>query len=409
VIDEGRGDKTLKIEKHSFLLFTKLKFKYNLAMDLTHANWALESPKLLELLKTASFVAIDEEMTGISTPDQQRIHVEETLQQRYDKIRAAPETYSIIQVGICLYHKVNGDDKYVATPYNIYTFPNNGRDISLSMGSIKFLKINNMDFGCWISSGVTFENSAGEAKLTQEYEKFAKKITEDVEANIKDKSNNSKSKSKSKNSNSNKLVVPERESDVLFVARSLASIRVFLDQSSSSNSLTLEPCNSFLRRILYQEIESNFPGLSTEKRGNDRIAVLRLNDNEKRARADSLKREGLAKLEAAVGVRKLFTALSIECKSRSMPIVCHNGTMDLLFLMSHFHSAALPQDWERAKEEINSFFPVVADTKYLHSLLESEIQEMKIANSYAQQRHPNNLIDLYTYLQVSECFAERSG
>ena len=139
-------------------------------MDLTHANWALESPKLLELLKTASFVAIDEEMTGISTPDQQRIHVEETLQQRYDKIRAAPETYSIIQVGICLYHKVNGDDKYVATPYNIYTFPNNGRDISLSMGSIKFLKINNMDFGCWISSGVTFENSAGEAKLTQEYE-----------------------------------------------------------------------------------------------------------------------------------------------------------------------------------------------------------------------------------------------
>lgn len=48
-----------------------------------------------------------------------------------------------------------------------------------------------------------------------------------------------------------------------------------------------------------------------------------------------------------------------------IPIIVHNGLMDLLFLMTHFHHPCLPNTWQEAKGLIHNFFPTVCDTKYL--------------------------------------------
>jgi hypothetical protein len=48
-----------------------------------------------------------------------------------------------------------------------------------------------------------------------------------------------------------------------------------------------------------------------------------------------------------------------------IPIIVHNGLMDLLFLMTHFHHPILPETWQEAKALVHSFFPKVCDTKYL--------------------------------------------
>jgi len=56
-------------------------------------------------LKTASYVAIDEEMTGISLPGEKPPLKDDTPEQRYQRFKKIPERYSIISVGISLFHK----------------------------------------------------------------------------------------------------------------------------------------------------------------------------------------------------------------------------------------------------------------------------------------------------------------
>lgn len=50
---------------------------------------------------------------------------------------------------------------------------------------------------------------------------------------------------------------------------------------------------------------------------------------------------------------------------RRIPIICHNGLMDVLFLLTHFHSHELPNTYKEAKALIADTFPLVYDTKIL--------------------------------------------
>ena len=63
------------------------------------------SDDFLKHLATASYVAIDEEMTGISIPGEKRAPKDDTPEQRYQRLKAVPERYSIISVGVSLFHK----------------------------------------------------------------------------------------------------------------------------------------------------------------------------------------------------------------------------------------------------------------------------------------------------------------
>lgn len=56
-------------------------------------------------MKTASYIAIDLEMSGISLPGQKRPPKDDTPEQRYQRLKKIPELYSIIQVGISLFHR----------------------------------------------------------------------------------------------------------------------------------------------------------------------------------------------------------------------------------------------------------------------------------------------------------------
>jgi CAF1 family ribonuclease len=56
---------------------------------------------------------------------------------------------------------------------------------------------------------------------------------------------------------------------------------------------------------------------------------------------------------------------NLERTGRCVPIVGHNCYMDLMFLLSHFHSHRLPEEFSEAKELIHSYFPHIYDTKLL--------------------------------------------
>jgi len=52
-------------------------------------------------------------------------------------------------------------------------------------------------------------------------------------------------------------------------------------------------------------------------------------------------------------------------RKRRIPLVIHNGMMDLLFLLTHFHSHTLPQTYAETKLLISHYFPLIYDTKVL--------------------------------------------
>jgi poly(A)-specific ribonuclease len=75
-------------------------------VNVTKANFVEQSNDLLQHLPTAAFIAIDEEMTGISIPGTGRPPKEQAPFQRYSTLKQVPERYAIIQLGICLFHPV---------------------------------------------------------------------------------------------------------------------------------------------------------------------------------------------------------------------------------------------------------------------------------------------------------------
>eukprot|EP00562_Extubocellulus_spinifer_P020473 CAMPEP_0178602026 /NCGR_PEP_ID=MMETSP0697-20121206/34724_1 /TAXON_ID=265572 /ORGANISM="Extubocellulus spinifer, Strain CCMP396" /LENGTH=544 /DNA_ID=CAMNT_0020240169 /DNA_START=1 /DNA_END=1631 /DNA_ORIENTATION=+ len=68
---------------------------------------------------------------------------------------------------------------------------------------------------------------------------------------------------------------------------------------------------------------------------------------------------------AATANKSDGTSSQMPTEPRHVPIIVHNGLMDLLFLLTHFHSPSLPPTYDEAKKLIHSYFPNIYDTKIL--------------------------------------------
>jgi hypothetical protein len=170
---------------------------------------------------------------------------------------------------------------------------------------------------------------------------------------------------------------------------------------SDGTSFLLPPCNSFLRRALYETIRLEYPALLLELAGPNhpnQIRVWRLNEEERLLRQERLEREAWEKLIVdRLGMWRIFHALSnanrgiyeensialaeswtdvpISSESSSapiitsghyqVPIVVHNGLMDILFLMTHFVQWQLPSSYVELKQLVHSHFPLIYDTKLM--------------------------------------------
>lgn len=176
---------------------------------------------------------------------------------------------------------------------------------------------------------------------------------------------------------------------------------------TEGTSLVLPPCNAFLRRCLYETIEDEYPGLMLERASSDpaggvarnQIRAIRLSPVEKKRREDRLRQESWDRLLLQdLGFVTLFEALVDACngrefsdeqtrkfldglspdlslpaahgveggtEGRKIPLVIHNGLMDLMFLLTHCHNASLPETLEDTKRTVRGYFPMVYDTKVL--------------------------------------------
>jgi len=301
------------------------------------------------------------------------------------------------------------------------------REVTMNPSSMAFLNEQEMDFREWIQNGIPYTTlDYTTSHLHQFHEKYEKKKAEEEQQREEEKDNEELPVSPSASTPpplAPNWVEPSEPSDVAFIARSMANLREWIDSAAppirdniSSDIMTLEDEERFsivkllpyhkkegLRNCLIEKIKFEYPSLHWYKH-NSRNYVLRLSEEEKKRRDERIKRVDWQKMHTEnIGFTRVFKALSDACRGelgdtgdvnceyrqfldrsqqnvlsltstiglhdakngRRVPLVIHNGFMDLLFMMTHFHNQKLPSKYSDAKKLIHDFFPVIYDTKIL--------------------------------------------
>eukprot|EP00041_Stephanoeca_diplocostata_P014478 m.263850 g.263850 ORF g.263850 m.263850 type:complete len:577 (+) comp19710_c0_seq1:215-1945(+) len=304
----------------------------------------------------ADFYAIDLEMSGIDTSLFRSRGL--TPQQTYKRMAEAASKYSMIQFGLSLFLKREGDDEgYDAKTYNFYTFQQLNTDIVMSSRAMEFLRENGMDFQKWVSEGITYCNAATEEKLRARYLDAQEPMVAD----------------KKKKYPPLKLT---RVLDIEFVDNAVADFKWWLAEiqtKSDSGSpaeekmeFAFKKCNAFLRKALHGavdeilEVVSNGDACFEREVRAGQLHIIRLSTAAKEAHMAEKVAENEEKFSSAIGLRRLFKILA-ESK---LALVGHNPMYDLLFIMDSF-DAPLPDKLTAFKHRVHQLFPRVVDTKYL--------------------------------------------
>jgi len=362
-------------------------------VNVTKANFVQASEDVLKHLKTASYIAIDLEMSGISLPGQKRPPKDDTPEQRYQRLKKIPELYSIIQVGVSLFHKnhnydsqrqpqehgsdtnnIDGSEEarerapepeYIARPYNFYVFPpssRQARDVTLSPAAVQFLNGHGMEFGTWIKDGVGYLNTQQANDLIAKIE--AKLISEEQQqghnANGTDTMNTTAAAPTPEKNNHQSKVVLTRTQDIQFVGRVTAAVREWIDNAiphdrvpqaadngpnlRHASSFVLPPCNAFLRRALYETLREAYPSLILEKgegpQQKDCIVVHRLPEEEKKLRENEKKRKDIEELKMTIGFYRVFRGerqlLSRFCRCESFISFYYSTLCMSVFMLLFF-------------------------------------------------------------------------
>jgi poly(A)-specific ribonuclease len=315
-------------------------------MDVTRENFQDVYPIIKEKLSTCRFISFDEEMSGINGTDpSQRYKKDDTPATRYQKMRSIATKYSIIQFGLCLFHDSPDGNGFIASPYNFYLFPDSGTDVVVSASSIDFLRKNNMDFGTWIGKGITFVDAKGEEWLKKKYAMNEAPPVDPVAADPK------------------KLMTLSRKSDLDFMEANFKLFDDFL-KDSSTEIFQFQECNAYLRRYIYQQIETLYANdviIKKSEKGNS-LCAYKISKESKIQHDLQQKIQREKDYSAAMGFRLLFNDL-VSCKK---PLVGHNNWFDLLF-MSRWFDCQLMEDFDAFRQHLHSQFPLIFDTKLIES------------------------------------------
>ena len=336
-------------------------------MDVTRENFAQVYPQFQEDLRNCSFVAIDCEMTGIFAVDNEnKQSKDDTPDVRYKKMVPTATKYSLIQYGVCLFKFDCDGNALTVSPYNFYLFPNYGPDISMSLSAISFLRNNGMDFGKWMNSGVTYCAKKGE-DMTR------KRLFPDDSAAT---------------SSPRKQITLSVQSDIDFIERNMARVKTMLEgesvgdkaegsegrggQESKANSgapeqepvgvVEFEDCNAYLRRVIYEQVESRFgkEAVSIRRNANKKLCAYRVDPAGREEMEAKLLAEKEKELFDAVGFRNVF----IDLANAKKPVVGHNMLFDLMFSLRALEGPLAPS-FQQFRAELQQLFPALYDTKYV--------------------------------------------
>ncbi|KAG5319117.1 PARN ribonuclease, partial [Acromyrmex heyeri] len=192
--------------------------------------------ELDSVIKDATFLSIDGEFTGLIVgPDGGQF---DTPAQYYSKIRAGSMNFLLMQFGLSVFTYNSDTHKYSQRSYNFYVFPKPiNRQVTdtrfmCQSSSLIFLANKDFDFNKLFKHGIPYLTASDEEKLVKRLEE-KRKIKEE------------------------NYIIPITDTDKPQIEEICSRIENFL--ASDAKELTIDHCNGFMRRLVYQEARIRWP------------------------------------------------------------------------------------------------------------------------------------------------------
>lgn len=338
-------------------------------MDVTNSNFGEALSSIKNVINKATFIAIDEEMTGIFGSDvSERIRRDDTPGERYERMTKVALKYRMIQFGLCIFIQngvdENGAIQYIVYPYNFYLFPESDKsDFVMSISAIEFLKENGMDFGKLIHSGVPYISLLEKESLRSKI--FGAEAASE-NANPRQITLSKDNEISMMKANFDKLdqLLKDMDSENCAVSTSNGD-----ESEIPSAEYVFEPCNSYLRRYIYQVIENTpkYKGrivLNKSPTVRDALVASVVSTKMKEAHAKKVLTQKQVQFQNKLGFTALYELLSETCVASKIPLIGHNCLFDLMFLY-RWMEGTLPNTFSEFTASFNEKFPCVFDTKYM--------------------------------------------
>jgi len=317
-------------------------------------------------------------MTGIFPQDTSlNIAPGDTVEVRYRKARAVARQFAPVQIGFTLFEKdPEGDQDASSCPllartFNFFVFPNpvdaqgpdgrlmqHTRNFSVDAGSLDFLRSNGCDFGRWITKGVTYVNKDLEDKLRKHLGLNNKGHKDGAEEPAAKRAK----------------VVVSNDHDVKWLDTATEQIKKFVE--TDIKELKLPSGNGFQILALRQHIEEHYPDMTVEKRKgssgrrwDEERFLTRYTAEERQEREEELRQVRMAELDKRLGLRHIWSAVA----QSGLPVVLHNGVLDLFFTLQHV-GFDLPETLDEFRDIMSlEFKGTWYDTKLIYELNKGSI------------------------------------
>ncbi|NXN61038.1 PARN ribonuclease, partial [Rynchops niger] len=317
--------------------------------------------KVCEAIEESDFLAIDGEFSGISDGPSVSALTNgfDTPEERYQKLKKHSMDFLLFQFGLCTFKYDQTEEKYIMKSFNFYIFPKpfnrSSPDIKFvcQSSSIDFLANQGFDFNKVFRNGIPYLNQEEERQLREQYdEKRSQANGAGSLAYI------------SPNATKCPVTIPEDQKK--FIEKVVEQIEDLL-KNEENESLELEPCTGFQRKLIYQTLSWKYPkGIHVETLESDKkeryIVISKVNEEERKRREQQKQAKEQEELNDAVGFSRVIHAITNSGKL----VIGHNMLLDVMHTIHQF-CCPLPDDLSEFKEVTSCVFPRLLDTKLMAS------------------------------------------
>ncbi|OIT00543.1 PREDICTED: poly(A)-specific ribonuclease PARN isoform X1 [Nicotiana attenuata] len=354
--------------------------------NVTKSNFESALKDLRGLVRDADFVAVDLEMTGVTSAPWRDSFEFDRYDIRYLKVKDSAEKFAVVQFGICPFRWDSHKQSFLAHPHNFYIFPrqeipgsNQSYEFLCQTASLDFLAKYQFDFNVCVREGVSYLSRSQEEEAVERINSTFMDESSDSVYGLREDAEFP-------------LV---RMADVLFAERMKNTIREWhaslLSKGSSSSeikqmstdpnqrfqmvffktrpALALSGFTSRQLRVIKAVTKKHFKDLAFIRVAGEATSPQQLivytdsNDDKDllmKEVKEGLRKEAEIKVKSAVGFRHVIDLLSSERKL----IVGHNCFLDMAHIYSKF-IGPLPLTAEDYVSSIQKYFPCIIDTKVL--------------------------------------------
>ncbi|NXP12756.1 PARN ribonuclease, partial [Thinocorus orbignyianus] len=317
--------------------------------------------KVYEAIEESDFLAIDGEFSGISDGPSVSALTNgfDTPEERYQKLKKHSMDFLLFQFGLCTFKYDHTEEKYIMKSFNFYIFPKpfnrSSPDVKFvcQSSSIDFLANQGFDFNKVFRNGIPYLNQEEERQLREQYDEKRSQA-------------NGAGSLAYFSPNATKCPVTIPEDQKKFIEKVVEQIEDLL-KNEEKESLELEPCTGFQRKLIYQTLSWKYPkGIHVETLESDKkeryIVISKVNEEERKRREQQKQAKEQEELNDAVGFSRVIHAIA----NSGRLVIGHNMLLDVMHTIHQFY-CPLPDDLSEFKEVTSCVFPRLLDTKLMAS------------------------------------------